>query len=105
MLLLGTLIWRGHWGQDRALLTRLPRLVLAAGVMAVALHFALGYFEPWLASASPLLAQLAALCVMIAGAMVIYFGVAFAIGGADFGMIRRNIRRSRAAAATPPDVE
>jgi putative peptidoglycan lipid II flippase len=105
MLLLGTLIWRGHWGQDRALLTRLPRLVLAAGIMGAALYFALGHLEPWLAPASPLLVQLAALCVLIAGAMVIYFGVAFAIGGADFGMIRRNIRRSQAAGAAPPDIE
>jgi putative peptidoglycan lipid II flippase len=102
MLLLGTLIRRGHWGQDRALLGRLPRLVLAAGVMAAAIHFALGYLEAWLAPSSPLLVQIAALGALIGGAMIVYFGIAFAIGGADLGMIRRNMKRSRAAASAPP---
>ena len=101
MLLLGTLIRRGHWGQDRALLGRLPRLVLAAGVMAAAIHFALGYLEAWLAPSSPLLVQIAALGALIGGAMIVYFGIAFAIGGADLGMIRRNVKRSRAAASAP----
>ena len=33
--------------------------------------------------------------LLIGGAMIVYFGTAFAIGGADFGMIRRNMRRGR----------
>ena len=36
-LLLGVLVRRGHWASDAALLSRIPRLVLAAGVMAAAL--------------------------------------------------------------------
>jgi putative peptidoglycan lipid II flippase len=36
---------------------------------------------------------------LIGLAMLIYFGVAFAIGGASLGMLRRNIRRGRSAPA------
>src|SRR5690606_34803495 len=39
-LLFGMLVRRGHWGGDRGLVLRLPRLVLAAGLMAAALWFA-----------------------------------------------------------------
>jgi putative peptidoglycan lipid II flippase len=49
----------------------------------------------WLAPQSPLLTQASALMLLIAAGMVIYFGAAFAIGGAEFGMIRRNIERGR----------
>ena len=34
--------------------------------------------------------------MLSAVATVIYFAVAFAIGGADFGMIRRSMRRTAA---------
>lgn len=94
-LLLVTLVRRGHWGNDRALMWRLPRLVLAAAVMAGCIWLALGFLSPWLQPASPLLVQVAALGLVIAGAMVVYFAVAFAIGGGDLGMIRRNLRRDR----------
>jgi len=102
LLLLATLIRRGHWGSDRALLTRIPRLVLAAALMAVFIHFALGWLDPWLAPGSPFLRQAAALGALIVAAMVLYFGLAFAIGGADVGMIRRNMRRrGKGGTATP----
>jgi putative peptidoglycan lipid II flippase len=92
-LLLVTLMRRGHWGSDRALLTRIPRLVFAAAVMAGCLWLALGWMSPWLQPASPLVEQLLALGALIAGAMVVYFAIAFAIGGGDLRMIRRNLRR------------
>ncbi len=92
-LLLGVLIRRGHWGSDVPLLTRIPRLVFAAGIMAVAAHFAAGWLSPYLASASPLPVQAGVLAVLIAGSAIIYFFLAFATGGADFGMIRRSLRR------------
>lgn len=94
ILLFATLVWRGHWGRDIPLLTRIPRLLVAAGVMAAAIHFAIGYLgEPYLAPGSPLLVQGTALAVLIAGAMLVYFAVAFGIGGADLGMVRRSMRR------------
>jgi putative peptidoglycan lipid II flippase len=95
LLLLVTLMRRGHWGSDRALLTRIPRLVLAAALMAGCIRFGLGWAAPWLQPSSPLIEQVAALAALILGAMVVYFTAAFATGGADLGMIRRNLRRGR----------
>lgn len=94
-LLLTTLIRRGHWGNDRALLKRIPLLVVSAAVMGLALHFALPYLQAPLAPSSPLYMQAGALALLIVGAMIVYFGTAFATGGADFGMIRRNLDRDR----------
>lgn len=101
-MLLGVLVRRGHWGSDRALLTRIPRLLAAAAVMAIALHFGVGWFAKQLAASSPVLTQAWALAVLVLGAMVIYFVVAFAIGGADIGMLRRNLRRKGGAPTTAP---
>jgi putative peptidoglycan lipid II flippase len=74
-------------------MTRIPRLVLAAAIMGAAIWFALGYLSPYLSSQTPLYTQAAALGLLIAAAAIVYFAVAFGIGGADIGMIRRNIRR------------
>lgn len=95
LLLFGTLVWRGHWGSDRALLLRLPRLVLAAAIMAFGARVAAGWLSGWLMPETGLLQQMLALLAVIGGAMVVYFGLAFAIGGADLEMIRRNVRRER----------
>lgn len=95
-LLLGFLVKRGHWGTDRPLLTRIPRLIFAAGVMAGAIHLAMKEMAPYLVSAAPLHVQAAAVGLLVAGAALIYFAVAFGVGGADFGMIRRSIRRNPA---------
>ena len=100
-LLIGVLVHRGHWGMDIPLLKRIPRLVLAAGAMAGAIYFATGWFSPYLAPESPLAVQATALMVLIAGAALIYFVVAFGTGGADIGMIRRSIRRGSASATAP----
>ncbi len=96
LLLLGVLVRRGHWGSDIPLLTRIPRLVLAAAIMAGAAYFAADWLSPHLAPASPLLVQAAALAVLIGGAAIIYFAVAFGIGGADIRMIRRSMKRGAA---------
>lgn len=102
-LLLGVLIRRGHWGRDLPLLTRIPRLLLAAAVMAGFLYFAIRWFAPQLASEAPLYTQAATLGCLIAAAAVIYFAVAFATGGASLGMLKRNIRRGAKAAPEPSD--
>jgi putative peptidoglycan lipid II flippase len=104
-LLFGVLIARGHWTTDAGLMKRAPRLLIACGLMAGLIHLAMTWLAPLFDPASPAYVQAMALAAIVLGAMAVYFGTAFAIGGADFGMIRRNIRRSRAAAATPPDVE
>ena len=72
-------------------------MALAAAVMAGALWAAMRWLEPNLASAAPFYEQAAALGVMIAGAMLIYFALVLATGGADIATIRRSVRRG-----TPP---
>ncbi len=101
-LLFGTLLWRGHWGADRPLLARLPRLVLSAALMAGALWWGAGWFEAWLQPESRFMEQAGALAILVLGAMILYFVVAFAIGGADIGMIRRNVRRGGGVKEPPP---
>ncbi|MNV99866.1 hypothetical protein D3C71_1952830 [compost metagenome] len=101
VLLFATLVWRGHWGRDIPLLTRIPRLVLAAAGMAAALYYAVGWFAFELSSAASLLTRATTLTGLVAVAMVIYFGLAFGLGGASLGMIRRNIKRGAKAPAEP----
>jgi putative peptidoglycan lipid II flippase len=102
-LLLGVLVWRGHWGRDLPLLTRIPRLAVAAAVMAGFLHVAIRWFEPQLASSAPLHIQAATLAGLIAAAAILYFAIAFGIGGADVGMLKRSIRRGGKTAPEPPE--
>lgn len=108
VLLFGMLVWRGHWGRDIPLLTRIPRLVIAAAGMAIALHFALQSLAYEVSSAAPLIVRATTLCALVAVAMVIYFAIAFGIGGANLGMIRRNIKRKAKTKADPapaPDAD
>ncbi|TJW91374.1 MAG: lipid II flippase MurJ, partial [Mesorhizobium sp.] len=93
LMLLGVLIRRGHWGRDVQLMRRIPRLVLSAAVMAAALYFAEHWFAAQLASGSPLVVKTATLLGLVAGGALLYFVTAFVTGGADYGMIRRSIRR------------
>ncbi|TIT79627.1 MAG: murein biosynthesis integral membrane protein MurJ [Mesorhizobium sp.] len=93
--LLGMLIRRGHWGRDVPLMKRIPRLVLSAAVMAVALYFAEHYFATKLGPGSPLVIKATTLLALVGGGAALYFITAFGTGGADFGMIRRNIGRNR----------
>jgi putative peptidoglycan lipid II flippase len=102
-LLFVTLVRRGHFEVERALVSRLVRLVIAALVMAGALEFASIYTAPYITPQSGLLEQVGTILALIALAMVVYFGIAFAIGGASLGMIRRNMKRGKNA--PPPIVE
>jgi putative peptidoglycan lipid II flippase len=93
LLLLAVLIRRGHWGRDIPLLTRIPRLVVASAVMAGGIWFAQRWFAAELAASSPVHVQAATLAGIVVAGAVVYFAVAFGIGGADLGMIRRSVRR------------
>ena len=93
VLLFITLHRRGHLTWEWALFTRTLRLMIAAAIMAVMLVYLSDYWSAWLAPDASLLHQLTALGGLVAIAMVVYFGLAFAIGGADIGMLRRNLRR------------
>ncbi|GEO83641.1 MULTISPECIES: murein biosynthesis integral membrane protein MurJ [Alphaproteobacteria] len=93
VLLFATLHRRGHLDWDWGLFSRTLRLMAAAGIMAVMLVYLSDHWSSWLTPQAPLLRQLTALGGLVAIAMVTYFGIAFAIGGADLGMLRRNLKR------------
>jgi putative peptidoglycan lipid II flippase len=99
ILLFATLVWRGHWGVDIPLLTRIPRLVLSAALMAVAIYLTIQWLAFPLSSAAPLALRAVTLLGLIVLAMLLYFGLAFATGGADLAMIRRNVKRKPNATA------
>jgi putative peptidoglycan lipid II flippase len=81
------------------LLTRIPRLVIAAAGMAATLYFAIDWFAFELSSAAPLVTRAATLVGLVSAAMVVYFALAFGLGGASLGMIRRSVKRKTAAPA------
>ena len=93
VLLFSTLLWRGDLTWEWAFFRRTVLLLAAAGIMAVALVYALPFAAAWLAPQVPLLQQVAALGCLLLLAVLVYFPVAFLIGGADIGMIRRNLKR------------
>ncbi|MDO9417730.1 murein biosynthesis integral membrane protein MurJ [Pararhizobium sp.] len=101
ILLFVTLLWRGHWTIDIPLLTRIPRLLFAAAVMTVGLYFAIQWLAVPLSSAAPLWTRAPVLAALVAAAMAIYFGLAFATGGASLGMIRRNVKRKPRSGEPP----
>ncbi len=105
IFLFSTLVWRGHLKWEWAFARRTALLLVSAGIMAAALTYALRYAAPWLASGSHFLQQVAALGVLISISMLVYFSVAFLIGGADLGMIRRNLKRKPKQAAASVDPE
>jgi len=57
-------------------------------------------WEPWLASGASLATKVGTLGLLIGIAMIVYFATAFLIGGANLGMIRRNLNRKPAATKT-----
>ena len=98
LLLFTTLLRRGHLTWEWALAKRAALLIVAAAVMGAAIVFLKQYFAPWLASGAPLLTKIGTLGLLIAISMLVYFAAAFLIGGANLGMIRRNLNRKPVAA-------
>lgn len=99
-MLLFVLVRRGHWGRDAPLMRRMPRLALSAALMGVALHFGAQWLAPQLGASSHLFTRAVALLALSGCGALLYFALAFATGGADFGMIRRNVRRGGGAPPT-----
>ncbi|WP_416065263.1 murein biosynthesis integral membrane protein MurJ [Rhizobium sp. ZK1] len=98
VLLFTTLLRRGHLTWEWALAKRAALLVVAAAVMGTVIIYLKQHWAPWLASGAPLLTKVGTLGLLIAISMVVYFATAFLIGGADLGMIRRNLNRKPAPA-------
>jgi putative peptidoglycan lipid II flippase len=92
-LLYFTLIRRGYWARDDGLVRRLPRLLLAAVLMGVALWYGAQYLEPSFAPGVAFWTKAGALLLLILGGAIVYFALAFGLGGADAGMLKRGMRR------------
>lgn len=101
-LLFTTLMRREHWSVDPGLKKRVPRLVLSAVLMGAALHFAVGWLSPFLAPEKSFFTQALVLFALILISAIVYFGLAFGIGGADRAMIRRNVERGKDAPPLEP---
>lgn len=88
-LALGWLLWRrGHFLPDHQLRARLPRLLLAAALMGVALW----ELESLLFPAGPGL-RFASLAALIGAGFVVYFGTAQLLGALDLRNLRALLRR------------
>jgi putative peptidoglycan lipid II flippase len=98
VLLFGTLLKRGHLAWEWALARRAALLVVAAAVMGAVIMYLQQRWEPWLASSASLATKVGTLGMLIGISMVVYFATAFLIGGANLGMIRRNLNRKPPAA-------
>ncbi|MBW9051974.1 murein biosynthesis integral membrane protein MurJ [Rhizobium mesosinicum] len=96
VLLFTTLLRRGHLTWEWALAKRAVLLIVASAVMGAVIFYLKQHWAPWLASGAPLLTKVGTLGLLIAISMVVYFATAFLIGGADLGMIRRNLNRKPA---------
>lgn len=94
-LLFGVLAYRGHWDRDKALFSRIPRLIFSAAIMGAALYYSLPYLQPYLHKSAGLLSQAGTLTAMIICAMIIYFTAAFATGGAQISLVKSYLRRRR----------
>lgn len=102
IFLLVVLVWRKHWDYDAALIKRIPRLIIAAAIMATALHFAAQYMEPYLSRSAGFGVQATTLTLLVIASMVLYFATVFAIGGASATMVKGNMRGRKKA---PPSTE
>ncbi|MCG6114973.1 MAG: murein biosynthesis integral membrane protein MurJ [Mesorhizobium sp.] len=99
-LLFTTLSRRGHWRWDSVITRRLPRLLAAALLMGTALWLAMGWLSPWIQRDSGLLAQATALVALCAGGAIVYFALAFALGGADISTLKQSLRKKNPSAPT-----
>ncbi|WP_349437001.1 murein biosynthesis integral membrane protein MurJ [Pararhizobium sp. A13] len=102
VLLFVTLLRRGHLVWEWALMRRTALLIVSAAIMGGVLYYLRDVFAVSLASGASLLTKVATLSLLIAVSMIVYFAVAFLIGGADLGMIRRNLKRKAGAKPAPP---
>ncbi|PWW00179.1 putative peptidoglycan lipid II flippase [Hoeflea marina] len=92
-LLFATLVRRGHWQLDSGIRRRLPRLLGSTLVMGAALYWAARYAVPLITPETALLSQIGMLLALVLGGAAVYLLAAFVTGGADFGALRRYLRR------------
>ncbi|MBB3952241.1 murein biosynthesis integral membrane protein MurJ [Aureimonas jatrophae] len=84
---------KGLWALDRALVKRALLVVLSAVVMGAALVAMMGALHPYLATGSSAVHQAAAILVLVAVAMLVYFALVFLTGAVDRKLVGRLVRR------------
>jgi putative peptidoglycan lipid II flippase len=84
---------RGGFVPDARLKRTLPRLVLAAALMAPALYYLEILLAPWLTGDADALMRVAALIALCAGGGAVYAGAGLALGVADRDLLRKLRRR------------
>lgn len=93
LLLLTTLLRRGHFIADARLLRVLPRILIACALMGAALWLGSSLLTPWFAEAQPVLVRFAALALLVAIGSTVYAVVIQASGAASIGQIMGGLRR------------
>ncbi|MEO0642388.1 MAG: murein biosynthesis integral membrane protein MurJ [Pseudomonadota bacterium] len=89
--LLVVLAMRGHYRVPSKLLLRLGRQAVAAAAMGAALYYTNDLLAGWYSAG--LFARLGALAALVAAAVIVYFGLAFALGAIDRQRIAALMRR------------
>ncbi|MCR9219287.1 MAG: murein biosynthesis integral membrane protein MurJ [Alphaproteobacteria bacterium] len=85
---------RGLFRADARLAGRVPRMLLAAALMAAALTGGALLLEPWLAP--PGILRIPALAVLVGGGALVYFAAGQLFGAARLGEVTRLLRRPAA---------
>jgi putative peptidoglycan lipid II flippase len=83
----------GHFESDARLRRALPRIVISAIVMGLALIGTAYVLDPWLNQSQGLLVRFSALAVLIGAGFIAYFGATQVTGAATFAQLRSVVRR------------
>jgi putative peptidoglycan lipid II flippase len=101
------LVRRKHWRLDARIASRLPRIALAAALMAGALIPPALWLAPWLRG--PVAERVAALGTLVAAGMLVYGALCIVLRVADTAELRSMLKRRRGAKTqekgAPPSFE
>ncbi|MDQ0391031.1 murein biosynthesis integral membrane protein MurJ [Labrys monachus] len=90
--------WEGLLRLDVMARRRLPRLLLAAGIMAITLWLLMPFAQAWTDAGLPVLRRIAGLAVLCGGGLAAYLAACLVFGGID----RRFGRQALASEKPPP---
>lgn len=89
---------KGLWQLDRPLLRRAGLVLLCSLAMGAGLVLLQAELAAWTGPGSTVVSQTAALLVLVAAAMAVYFALCLATGAVDRGLVKRLARPRRGAA-------
>ncbi|KAA6405709.1 murein biosynthesis integral membrane protein MurJ [Candidatus Tokpelaia sp.] len=93
LLLLAALLQRRHWQIERLMLKRLSLFLLAAALMALALHYACNLFAAALSTAAPYMQRAGVLAALCAGAALFYFVLVFLGDKKGLALVKKMLKR------------